>query len=509
MTDQTTLQLATQQLLYLVLDNIRNGNNSYRVIDCLSENVDEFRQICTPTQKDTIAHFLMQKATRNASAIDPCCFDIVYDDAYSVLRDICVQAVKNSDHNIVKIFKKYCRLHRQRALEEFKRITLEDLQENHDTWSLLTVLVYALARGVTRNIHVFILIDNVEYTKKYLSLLDATFYNNANGEELFLELIQEVITEYYEAVGDVQDCITTLIWDGLPCDVIARTLALQTCNKDQIEHYWRRLATADVDDVPIQAIRHLHSLYFTGHNTTAVAMFYSMINKDSVEVIDIIQQLVDYELDKNEDELQSEFIDAVLPFFYRLKNDRIVKYLKSTLERLFNRYDKNKIEKHSQTIISIFRENIVDILFTEDYIFDNILRRLQEGIEKKDDDSLDIFRFIAKYFHNSHQLQTRFAKEYKHCIQAIFTDNMSLEMIELGYAEFLTKNIIVNSYLANNWPRYLHAVEFVLDYCIEARIQPEWVETMYFEEEEVCDPILRRVQRKATTIEQLHSIILN
>jgi hypothetical protein len=492
--------------LQIILENIDNECYEHDIKRGLSQNVEDFRELCRTThvnRKEEILSFIVRSFEKYVA--DPRCFDIVYNDAYPILRDKSVESLKNNpESNELQMFVKYCKANKERAIEEFKKIKLEDLQENRDTWFLFATLANTFGHSIARSWRSFYIINNAEYTRKYFSILTTSIHDRDTSVEQFHDLAAEAVKEYYAATGDIQQVITNFIVEDNVTEVhtIANTLALQTCNADQVEHYWIRLKHASTyDTVLAAAIRHLHSLYFTAHNPKALKIFRKILDEEEhQELVDIIQQIVDYEFEKAQ-EVDAKFLKATIPFFFKLRNEQLGQYLKTAFEEEFERFGHN-CSKVDNMVIQVFKHNVAGAIFTEEYIFDTVLATLQEGMKSKESLASHVFESAIVYFNSSLHLRDRLMKEYKQCIQDIFDENLSLKLIELGYTEFITMDGIKNFNFNVDWMDNLHAIEIVLDFCITEGIQPEWIENIYTNDMEEIknNPLLKRIWEKVSII---------
>jgi hypothetical protein len=436
--------------------------------------------------------------------------EVVIDDVYAYLLDQSVQSLEKNSKNWRESdsFNTYCIETKttQRVAEELQKISVEDLSKDNNTWFVLAVLTNVISAKLARNWQAFYFIDKREATQKYLSTVSLFYAGDVTAETQCNKLVQEVVAEYYEATGDIQACITDIICYGWhQFDTIIRTMELQKCNHDQVEHYWIRLKHTSSTEggileeqrVKRAAMRHLYSLCpIIGRNTLEI--FCEILEDDKLEMADIIQELVDNELHQAEDSVTEKFVEASLSYFHLLKQKQYIKFLKKVVEHTVT---EDKMESYMYSIIKMFKTKTISHVCDEEYIFGKILARLRDGVVGQDHFSSYTFKNIVVYFDSFH-LRDRLLQEYRHCLQLVFDEELSLELLELGYTEFITKDNITEYNFAEIWSEYLHGLEIVIDFCMKENIRPGWINSLYFADNP-DPPILKRVRKKAQLLTRI------
>jgi hypothetical protein len=435
----------------------------------------------------------------------PLCLEVVIDDVYAYLLDQSVQSLQNNSKNWRESdsFNTYCIETKitQRVAKELQKISVDDLSKDNNTWFVLAVLTNVISTKLARNWQAFYFIDKREATQKYLSTISLFIAGDVTADTQYNKLVQEVVVEYYEATGDVQACVTDLICYGWhQFDTICRTIELQKCNHDQVEHYWIRLkhtssiAGGILEEQRVKriAMRHLYSLCPNIGRTT-LEIFCEILEDEKLEMADIIQELVDNELHQAEDSVTANFVEVSLSYFHLLKQEQYIEFLKKIVERTVT---EDKMESYMYSMIKMFKTKAIRHVCDEEYIFGKILARLKDGIVGQDYFSSYTFKKIVVYFDSFH-LRDRLLQEYRHCLQSIFDEDFSLELVELGYTELITKDNITEYNFVETWSENLHGLEIVIDFCMKEKIRPGWMSSLYFEELEVKPDPPVRVHKKA------------
>ncbi len=198
--------------------------------------------------------------------------------------------------------------------------------------------------------------------------------------------------------------------------------------------------------------------------------------------------------------MPQRFIVASLYYFYELEHDRLARHIKSEIELAFKH---DLIHDVVSLINRVYDLLIFDELFSEDFIFDLILAKLKHRMESQVEVIVaKTFKKIAVYCSKSFHLRNRIATEYHVCFVKVFSKSLCLELIENGYAEFLSSDIVQHNRFDNNWVSHGYALEYLLAYCIENEITPIWKDLIQLEcFADFKDEILeRRLRNKALKI---------
>jgi hypothetical protein len=211
-----------EQKLDIILDNIHKGSHISENLYWLSMKAKEFRKLCNTTYsayKGELLEYMLRyfpEYSRDAE-----CFNIVLDDAYTFLYDRSVQSLRNDINTVKEIetFAIYTKFAPQatRAMDEFKQIKVEDLQDKSDAWYALATLVSGFDPQSAQLWTVLYYINNPDLTKRYLDLIAHHITSHNHPGDDIETIVNEIITEHYQNT-ELLEPITKLIADGYDCD---------------------------------------------------------------------------------------------------------------------------------------------------------------------------------------------------------------------------------------------------------------------------------------------------
>jgi hypothetical protein len=275
--------------------------------------------------------------------------------------------------------------------------------------------------------------------------------------------------------------------------ITAQTLALTSCNENQVEHYWRRLELENSRTwVAIEAIKHLHSLYFTAYNQRALEILCDILGDEKRDIDDVMKSLVEYEV--VQEHVPLYFIVASLPYFHILQNEKYGEIVAQAIKTLFKEHQFG--ENWKTLCTRVFKDKIAGSILSEDYIFGTILPMVKDRMPKRN--AVCVFKSVAIYCANSLELRARFVDEYKQCLEDTFEKSFSLDLVEHGYTEFITLCAILDARIGEEWMDNLYAMNVLLDYCVVHAIYPQWLYDLSITDYVLfpSTPELRRVMLK-------------
>lgn len=251
-------------------------------------------------------------------------------------------------------------------------------------------------------------------------------------------------------------------------DFARRCLAVN--DTSNIIHYWRRLSgfISVFPDLTLENVmRHLHSLLHISHYKVVLDLFSDLLKEVNVsDILEVVRDVLKREMELFETSQFNRcalFVLRILPVFDQVKTNGLIKCI-----RHYVLAEAGTSRPHFIDItVGLFKLNICDQVFTENEIFNTVVRKLDSV------DSSNNMLKILPYFNSSFHLRDRLLQQCHVSVENAFNLN-ALRVIELGYQYFLD-NRSMEEVEFDSWEEDTTGMELVLDYCLEMKIRPIWI----------------------------------